>query len=666
MLIDINTRGKFTYINETTREKWPQWKIWEEMSEEEKNKVNLGIPSDKYIMLDKDLKNKSEIEIQNEWLATKQKLIENNISNYVADRSPQAFHVFIPFNQLDAFDESLAKEIRRIYIRRFDCDEAKVSMKGVISLPERPHFKNGKINDVIEITTGINELNPEIISEAKINLEHKTNQNFDKLIDKSFNKYFEEDPFFNYISSNILTEDCERNNVIFPNLAIAAVKSGKTKEEVENIIKPLIQKNFPGKSYKEFEGWLKKAASNEIETYNQIQINNWMKKYTKVQKDIYDLTPITVEEELNKLMETQKGPINLIHSRFISDRDLEEMPDEPVEWLVDQWIAKGDICFIAGKAGSYKSSFVAHLAYAVAYNKLVFNKYKVEQGNVLYINEENNKRLFRKLIKRIKKGLELESQRGEAVIFSIMENFRLENPEDIKALTDAIKKYNISLLILDSFRRFFVGKENDADVINKIFNTLKLVRKICDDITIIALHHAKKDDGNSWEADIRDILRGSSDIVNSADSVIGIKRKMRQTKFQIEHIKNRAGEEMSGKIVQIDGKLENKMYFYEIADVKEVENAKLKPEACADELLNLLETKKLYNFKRVDIKDLENKYTYDNITRALRILKKDGILTENSAGPHTSYIYQSTGAISSNNEVETNIETSDEIDVESD
>jgi len=71
------------------------------------------------------------------------------ISNFISDKSPSGFHVFAKFNKLDSLPEDIQKEIRKIYIKKMDCDESKISLNGVISLPGKPHFKDGKVYENI-------------------------------------------------------------------------------------------------------------------------------------------------------------------------------------------------------------------------------------------------------------------------------------------------------------------------------------------------------------------------------------------------------------------------------------------------------------------------------------------------------------------------------------
>jgi len=630
MLIEINPESRVTFMNNVTNEKWTQWKKYKDCTDEEKDKVNLGMPTNNYIIFDKDLPGKTRKEIDNEWFEFRQLLKKMSIDNFIADRSPSGFHVFAKFYKLDEFEDDVQKEIRKIYIKKLECDESKVSINGVISLPEKPHFKNGETYKPYETLFGTNKLKL-IYVEQSINQTKKNNQIMTELnVDKDFKNYFETDPFFTYIKNNKVYDGTNRDLTIFPNLAIAAIKSGKTLEEIKEIIEPLIKENFKGKNYAEFYGWLKKARSGEIKDYNPFQLNTWMRLFSEDKKDIYDTTMDVVEEIQEK---TNKD------FKVYWDKNLGDIMNVKTEWIVDKWIPKGDISFIAGKAASFKSTLIMHMAYAISEGKMVFNKYPTIKSKVLYLNEENASNIILSMISRVKKGLDLDGLKSENICFSILENIRLDNIESINQIINFVNTNNIKFLICDSFRRFIGFDENNATEMNKLFNNLKFIRNKCNNLTIVLLHHLKKDNA-SYTQDMRDMLRGSSDIVNSADSIIGIKRKHGFNAFQIEHIKNRSAEEMKNKLILMEtGDKQDMSYFYE--SDKEMDHEKIlsKDEECAEAITKHLKENGMATFTRSDLKEIIENYSTDIITKAFRILRTDETIISSGGGKYSKYTF---------------------------
>ncbi len=622
--------SRVTYINNITGERWPEWKKYEFISRDEKKQINLASIPETCVLFDKDLPTEKEEEINDVYETFKKALIKRGINYFISWRSPHGFHVLARFSGLSSLDEEVRKEIRKFYVDIFGCDPAKVSTKGVISLPNKPHFKNNVVYGIIDNIEGENILNPQSIQIATKKVEQSQKIQNANNVDIEFKDYFEKDPFFQYIKNNIIPENTNRDMTIFPNLAIAAIKSGKSLKEIKDIIEPIILNNFPGKIYAEFEGWLKKSKMGQIQTYNPYQLNTWAKD--NVNKEFYDLKPLkvledTVENISNKDME-QKIDNEAEEMNVYWDDEIDKLENINTRWVVESWIPEGDICFIAGKSSSFKTVTSLHLAYAICNGLDVFNKYTTKKSKVLYLNEENPRNVLINFIRKIKKGLQLNNTNKE-VGFSIMENIRIDKVDDVSKLISFIQKHNIDVLFLDSFRRFIGFDENNATEMNKVFNNLKAIRKMSKrNLTIVILHHLKKENGQ-YSSDMRDLLRGSSDIVNSADSIIGIKRKHGSKAIRIEHVKNRSGEEMQEKIITVNTD-NDQFYLYETKDLaKQDIDIKNQQEKCADDILEIVKNKKLKIWTKKDVVDDLTKKGYSDgtIKGAFLELKASGEIT---------------------------------------
>ncbi len=322
--------------------------------------------------------------------------------------------------------------------------------------------------------------------------------------------------------------------------------------------------------------------------------------------------------------------------------DIKTMTSENRQWVVENWIPKSDICFIAGKAGTFKTTFLIHMGLAISNNKLVFNKYNVMPSKVLYINEEMNKQTFKDFYNRITKGMELN--KTDKFALSQEEGLKLDMSKETEAFTDIehiAKKINdekFDVVIFDSFRRFFTGDENDATKMNYLFSKLKKLRKYCNDITIIVVHHMKKFPINA-SFDIKDMLRGSSDIVNSADSIIGIDRKTGHDSFYIRHIKNRSGPEMKKKLIMVsseDNKDEIYLHEHEIA----LEDVKSTSDVCAEDIYKIITTENLKTFTRKEIFDkLKEKYKDTMIFRGFQELESQGLIISSGKGRAVKWMW---------------------------
>lgn len=380
---------RISFVNKKhPEETWKKWKNFSECTEEEKEKANLRNIFVPEILLDMESPEQLD-EVQ-------KKLAALNYKGNVYDTNSRGKHIHLNFNNLAKYTQEERKEIRKVFIKYFGCDLSKASEETMVAIPGKPHFKSGNIKTLIgEPTDVINTLDESFIKEALNNIERKKEyaRTHKMTTDDNFKDYHLNDPFFNYVKDHILDDNTHRNDVIFPSLACALVREGLSEPEIEDLMRPIIHKNFPGKHYGEFKGWLKKALEGQNLDYNPTLVNNWMKDYT-TEPLPYDLTPIAVQELID--LSDNKDVM-----RLYKHNELNQLGNKKVKWLVEKWIAKGDICWIAGKAGSLKTTIAIHIGYCVALGLPVFNVYKTEKCNVLYINEENNVPIFRSFIEEL-------------------------------------------------------------------------------------------------------------------------------------------------------------------------------------------------------------------------------------------------------------------------
>jgi len=648
---DWNNLNKYIECKKCKLRQWPKWKKWEECSEEEKAFANLRELFPNEIILDFEDKNNKEN------ITGMLKL--DNISNYeIWDSGSRGLHFHIIFNDLIKYEEHLRNRIRFKFITKYGSDITKASESTLIARQNSPHFKTMKEKILLleNKDKEINTIPKYLINMVKEDLEkEKSFETAYEVKDELFKDYFEKDPFWLYISNspNIIPLGTMRNNIIFPNLAIAAAKSGKNPEEIKNIITKMLKEKMPDIPWSVFNGWYQKALNGKIKTYNLFQINNWADTYTK-QNEIYHIKTmenslfkkeIKDNEKIDKQLEQiEEGLYNL---QIYKDSELDDLKNTKIEWLVENWIAKGDICCVAGKSSSYKSTFTMYIAYCIVNNIPFLNKYNVNKSKVLYLNEENSNATLYSIINRIKKGLNIENQKSDSLFCSIIQNMSLDNEKIIAAIIKYVKDNNIEVIVLDSIRRFFSANENDATEVNRVFSILKKIRSETN-TTIILLHHLKKPAMNNYNVDIRDMLRGSSDFVNSFDSILGLDRKHAQKGFKLTQIKSRAGEEKTGVIIKVIGnEQENSTGFEEIGNVSEEKEVKVsKPDMCSNEILKLLEDRKLMLFGKGDLGDINAKWAEDTIKKALRILKSEGIIRETGSGKAVRYMFS--GKIDSN------------------
>jgi len=228
--MEIEPTKKVILVVDKNRPQWSAKKEWRNCSEKEKEEANLmEIPSDEILC---DYESDEEYQIGKE-LISKSDYKITEIWNTHSDEHPGGKHIVLKFSSLSKYDVKIRNEIRRIIIKKFKADETKYSEKTFIPIPNKLHYKSGKIYSLVEKTKeNINELSTDIVKEAKKTLEKIEEFNSPLQADKDFEDYFEKDIFWkklNKIDWTKMPMACNFNWCISKNLAIAAIKSGKSK-----------------------------------------------------------------------------------------------------------------------------------------------------------------------------------------------------------------------------------------------------------------------------------------------------------------------------------------------------------------------------------------------------------------------------------------------------
>lgn len=276
---------------------------------------------------------------------------------------------------------------------------------------------------------------------------------------------------------------------------------------------------------------------------------------------------------------------------------LENLKIREVEWLIENLIPKGSLTLIGGKSASYKSTATLHSVYAISEGLEVFNKLKTIKAKILYLNEENAWNVFKPLAEKIQHGLKIITPAN--ICFVTFQDVRLDTQRGLEMLKNVIEKHRPEVLVLDSLKRFIGFEENNADKVNEFYINVLKPLMIKYKLTIILIHHAKKDVQGIHKLDM---LRGSSDFVNIVDSILFFKRLPGKPWFEMEQLKNRAKVEMNKrKIVINDTNL-----GFEFKDVTEKTDNETEIDVtdCSNEIIEYF--KKHKDMKEFTVKELLN------------------------------------------------------------
>jgi len=227
-----------------------------------------------------------------------------------------------------------------------------------------------------------------------------------------------------------------------------------------------------------------------------------------------------------------------------TDEELKNYKEKHIDWLVQKIIKSGSINIIGAKRASCKSWLGLNLAYCFSVGKKFLGKFDCSQGNVLYLDRENGFSELKHRSLMTKKGLNID----KSPLFFLSETtFKLDNPFDIEELERFVVENDIKIIILDTYRRVISFKEDSADEVSRFFvDTIKPISERTG-VSFIFIHHEKKGESSG---DNMDMLRGSSDLVNYADSIIQLKRK--GDTIIIEQTKQRGAKELEPFQVKIE------------------------------------------------------------------------------------------------------------------
>lgn len=217
--------------------------------------------------------------------------------------------------------------------------------------------------------------------------------------------------------------------------------------------------------------------------------------------------------------------------------------DKEVEWIVPGMIPKQASCILGGMQGLGKTWLLLDLARAVASGTPWLGIFPVQQGSVLYIDEESAPQLMRYRLRKLLASYPGIDPGKLPIAFRIGAGLNLSQPESRGQLMKELRDNIPSLVIVDSLVRVHGVEENNAA---ELRDTFAEVKKMVDEFgfSFVFADHVNKmsvsQDPKQQHAPSSNDLRGSNEKAAFADAVLSLYK--RDGQLILHHTKSRWAE----------------------------------------------------------------------------------------------------------------------------
>jgi len=318
--------------------------------------------------------------------------------------------------------------------------------------------------------------------------------------------------------------------------------------------------------------------------------------------------------------------------------DLKQKNFPEAKWRINNLIPMEGLVFLASVSGEGKSWIAMEMANSIVQEKdfLGNPEFKTIGGNVLYVNGE----MAESELQRRGKQLNLKSSKFKLHFLTHDLNFKeikADGEDDLEELDLHIKKLDISVVIIDTFRSVAGGlKEEKAEEVRLFLDKFKKYKN--SGITVVFLEHNRKPAHFETKIPQKEHLFGSQDKVSSVEVLLMIKTDENSRLIHVYQRKNRLGLPVKPfKISMVDVFEDQGETYTNLKYEGEVEDSDTKKEEAMEKIVVLLEQGPMTTKSIIAVMNREHKIGQKNTRSALREIRSLGLINSVKQGREDLY-----------------------------
>lgn len=250
-----------------------------------------------------------------------------------------------------------------------------------------------------------------------------------------------------------------------------------------------------------------------------------------------EITTYILKDKINFALLPKKTQELLKRVEVVNAQILRQTVLPPLKWAIDGFLPAG-LTILAGSPKVGKSILALHIALAVATGGCALGKIFVQQGDVLYLALEDNKRRIQERIN----GSDLDADTDISRL-DIAYSVPRQNEGGLAYIEFwLINHPEARLVIIDTLQMFRTQLSGKGHMYSEDYDVISEIKKLADkyDVPFLIIHHLKKAKENE---DWINEFSGSQGIAGAADTLFSLKR----SRTQAVGILHRTGRDVEEK-----------------------------------------------------------------------------------------------------------------------